>query len=261
MPHTDQNYAYFHGLPGTPDEIDAFAPHALRARTIRIDRLSAPGETHEQSLLSAFDDATRRVTEPLVLIGFSLGAMAALRVAARRPERTARVLLASPAAPLELGDFLPSMAGRMVFETARRGGWALQALSTVQLAVLTLNWRFLQSQMLQGVSPAERSLMETPDASSALREGLRTCLGAHRHAYHRELQAFVKPWSDVVSAVTQPVEIWQGTQDTWAPPAMAQALQTHLGPRATLQSCDGLGHYSTLSAMLKHVADNGAAEA
>jgi len=249
-------YVYFHGLPGTPDEVDAFAPEALRARTIRTDRLSAPGQKHEQSLLSAFDDATRHVTEPLVLIGFSLGAMAALRVAARRPARTARVLLASPAAPLELGDFLPSMAGRIVFEAARRGEWTLQALSIGQSAMLALNWQGLRRQMLQGVSPAERSLMETPEASSALHSGLRHCLGRQRKAYHRELQAFVKPWSDVVSAVTQPVEIWQGTQDTWTPPAMAQALQTRLGPRATLQTCEGLGHYSTLAAMLKHVADS-----
>ena len=246
----DVHFAYFHGLPGTPDEIDAFAPEPLRARTIRIDRLSPPGPTHEQSLLSAFDNGTRHVTEPLVLIGFSLGAMAALRVAARRPERTARVLLASPAAPLELGDFLPSMAGRIVFEAARRGGWALQALSTVQLAVLTLNWRFLQSQMLQGVSPAERSLMESPDASGALHTGLRTCLGPQRKAYHRELQAFVKPWSAVLKDVASDVVIWQGTQDTWTPPSMAHALHDHLAPRATLKSCEGLGHYSTLSAML-----------
>jgi hypothetical protein len=25
----DVHFAYFHGLPGTPDEIDAFAPEAL----------------------------------------------------------------------------------------------------------------------------------------------------------------------------------------------------------------------------------------
>jgi pimeloyl-ACP methyl ester carboxylesterase len=250
----DLHYAWFHGLPGTPEEFDTFAPAALGARTIRIDRLTATGPIYEQALLSAFDNATRNVTEPLVLIGFSLGAMAALHVAARRPEKTARVMLASPASPLELGDFLPSMAGRMVFETARRGDWALQALSTVQHAALTLNWRFLKSQMLNGVSPAERRLMESPDASAALREGLRTCLGARRHAYHRELQAYVQPWSEILKHVASDVDIWQGTQDTWAPPSMAQALHDHLAPRATLKSCEGLGHYSTLSAMVKHMS-------
>lgn len=246
----DLHYAWFHGLPGTPEEFDTFAPAALGAHIIRIDRLSAAGPTYEHALLSAFDEATRSVKAPMVLIGFSLGAMAALHVAARRPERTARVMLASPAAPLELGDFLPSMAGRMVFETARRGGWALQALSTVQRAALTLNWRFLQSQMLQGVSPAERKLMEQPAASAALREGLRTCLGARREAYHRELQTYVQPWSAILKDVASDVDIWQGTQDTWTPPAMAQALHDHLAPRARLTSCEGLGHYSTLSAML-----------
>jgi pimeloyl-ACP methyl ester carboxylesterase len=256
MTASDKHYAWFHGLPGTPEEFDTFASAPLGARTIRIDRLAAAGPTYEQALLSAFDEATRGMKAPMVLIGFSLGAMAALHVAARRPERTARVLLASPASPLELGDFLPSMAGRMVFETARRGGWALQALSTVQLAISTLNWRFLQSQMLNGVSPAERSLMEQPAASTALREGLRTCLGARRHAYHRELQTYVQPWSAILKDVASDVEIWQGTQDTWAPPAMAQALHNNLAPRAKRKSCEGLGHYSTLSAMLKHMSGN-----
>lgn len=250
MISNDFRYAYFHGLPGTPEEFDAFAPAALQDITIRVDRMARAAPTYEQSLLSAFDDATRGVTAPLVLIGFSLGAMAALHVGARRPERTARIMLASPAAPLELGDFLPSMAGRIVFEAARRGGWALQALSTAQFAVSTLSWRFLQSQMLHGVSPAERSLMEQPAASGALREGLRTCLGARRNAYHRELEAYVQPWSAVLKDVASDVDIWQGTQDTWAPPSMAQALHDHLAPRATLKSCEGLGHYSTLSAML-----------
>lgn len=253
MPPADQHYAYFHGLPGTPDEFDDFAPERLRTQTIRVDRLSAPGQTYEQSLLSAFDDATREVKGQLVLVGFSLGAMAALLVASRRPDRTARVWLASPAAPLELGEFLPSMAGRLVFEAARRGTWALQALSIGQSAFLALDWPGLRRQMLQGVSPAERSLMETPKASSALRSGLRHCLGPRRQTYHRELQAFVKPWSDVISTVTKPVEIWQGANDTWTPPAMAQALHARLGPRATLQTCEGLGHYSTLSAMLSSV--------
>lgn len=251
MPAAGQHYAYFHGLPGTPDEFGDFAPESLRTQTIRIDRLSAPGQTYEQSLLSAFDNATRDVNGQLVLIGFSLGAMAALRVAARRPDLTARICLASPAAPLELGEFLPTMAGRLVFEAARRGAWALGALSTGQSAFLALNWPGLRRQMLQGVSTAERSLMETPEASGALRSGLRHCLGPRRQAYHRELQAFVKPWSDVISQVTQPVEIWQGASDTWTPPAMAQALHARLGPRATLKTCEGLGHYSTLAAMLR----------
>ena len=247
----DLHYVWFHGLPGTPEEFDIFAPAALRTRTLRVDRLAASGPTCEHALLHAFDEATRGVKGAMVLIGFSLGAMAALHVAARRPERIARVLLASPAAPLELGDFLPSMAGRMVFESARRGGWALQALSTAQLAMLTLNWRFLKSQMLHDVPPAERSLMEQPTASGALRQGMRACLGARRSAYHRELQAYVSPWSAILKGVASDVAIWQGTQDTWTPPAMAQALQARLGPRATLQTCEGLGHYSTLAAMLK----------
>ncbi len=251
MDRSAATYVWLHGLPGTPDEIDTFAPDTLRKDIIRIDRLSGAGRTCELSWLAAFDDATRHVSRPMIVIGFSLGSMAALHVGARRPVRVAGLMLASPAAPLEWGNFLPSMAGRMVFEAARRGFWAQQVLSTVQSAMLALNWRHLQSQMLHGVSPAERSLLETSAASAVLRKGLRACLGRHRTAYHRELQAYVRPWSDVISKVTQPVEIWQGESDTWTPPAMAQALHARLGPRATLKTCEGLGHYSTLAAMLR----------
>ena len=121
MSATPHRFVYFHGLPGYPDEFRLFAPQALLASTITPDRLKSPGASYEQSLLASFDEATEEATQPLTLLGFSLGTMAALRIAARRPRKVDRILLATPAAPLESGNFVPAMAGRPVCKAAQRG--------------------------------------------------------------------------------------------------------------------------------------------
>lgn len=231
-----------------------FAPEALQACTITPDRMLGATAGYEHALMASFDGATKDIGRTLTLIGFSLGAMAALHVAARRPDKVERILLASPAAPLQGGDFLPAMAGRVVFSAAQKGDWPLHLLGIGQRALFALNWKALRSQMLKGVSPAERDLLESSTGSEALREGLRRCLGPRHAAYRVELRTYVRPWTDVISAVTQPVDIWIGDEDRWTPPAMALSLHHQLSPRAELKRCPGLGHYSTLTRMLANLA-------
>jgi pimeloyl-ACP methyl ester carboxylesterase len=216
-----------------------------------IDRLGSAGASYEHAILASFDAATADCKTPVSLVGFSLGAMAALRIAAARPDRVGRLVLASPAAPLELGDFLPSMAGGPVFKAAMRGDFVLYALCVAQSLLLHASPAFLFKTMLSGAPQAEQDLMQTPAAATALREGMKLCLGRRHASYRREMAAFVQPWAHLIRDIHCDVQIWQGTRDTWTPPAMAAALAAHLAPHATVTSCEGLGHYSTLAAALK----------
>ena len=54
------------------------------------------------------------------LVGFSIGAMVAAHIPAAGPERVNRLKLVPPAAPLQLGKFLPQMAGHTAFRLAAR---------------------------------------------------------------------------------------------------------------------------------------------
>lgn len=242
---------YLHGLPGSAAELlAALALPSLPAGVHVLDRLGTPGRENDAALLAAFNAVAH---EPRALIGFSLGAMSALKLAALRPGRVSSVHLISPAAPLELGDFLPHMAGRAVFEAARMGLWPLAALSMVQSAVASGLPDTLLAGMFQGSAPAEQNLSAQPTFRHALLQSLRMCLRQHRAAYHRELMTYVKPWADTLSQVRCDVAIWHGEQDGWAPIAMAHALKANLPGQVDLAICKDLGHFSTLHRCLPDV--------
>lgn len=234
---------YFHGLPGSPTELEPLASAEQLRRVFPVDWLATRGATYAESVVAAFD--SHGIDGPIDVAGFSLGAMAALHIAALRAEKVRKLILISPAAPLELGDFLPQMAGRPVFEAARRGAFALRCLSTVQGVAAAIAPDLMLQTMFANSAPAERLLLDAPGFRATLKESMRQCLGRRQQAYGDELRAYVRPWADILAGVSCDVEIWQGDQDTWTPMAMAQALQSHLG-RATLKVCAGLGHYSTL---------------
>ena len=94
---------YFcHGVPGGPED----------ASLLGIEGVAAP-DLFAAAPLAQFDAATAGAPDGSVhLVGFSIGAMVALRLAASRPDKVGKVTLISPAAPLNLGDFLPAMAGK-----------------------------------------------------------------------------------------------------------------------------------------------------
>jgi pimeloyl-ACP methyl ester carboxylesterase len=243
---------YCHGLPGSPAEL-AGLDLGDRRNIIALDRLSFGAATHEAAVLGAFDATAP--SEPVTLVGFSLGAMSALQIAAQRRARVRNLILISPAAPLELGDFLPAMAGRPVFETAQRGGLALRALTAIQAALMLVQPQLLLETMFKGAPESDQRLARNPRFITAISDGLRQCFGPRQGAYRRELLAYVKPWAHALGAVACEVTIWQGDEDNWAPPAMATALSAALKQPARINTCEGLGHYSTLHAAITDIVN------
>jgi len=242
---------YCHGLPGSPSELIAFgAPQAV-THIHGLDRLPQSTGAYERDLLASFD--ALNLTAPTTVAGFSLGAMSALHLAARRPHLVSKLILVSPAAPLQLGDFLAGMAGKPVFEAAGRGASSLRILSQLQAIMASIAPKLVIRTMFQKSAAADRRLLESPAFLDMLIDALRTSLGQHQAAYRAELLAYVRPWADVVDAVRCPVSIWQGSADTWTPPAMALALKQRLGDLASLEMCPEQAHYSTLGVALPHL--------
>lgn len=206
------------------------------------------GLPYAGTLIDAFDEITRasRLAGPVRLVAFSLGSMAALRIAAARADRIASLDLIAPAAPLQLGDFLDAMAGKLVFEAAQQGEFRLGLLARMQSTALKISPGLLARQLFATASDAERKLMGAPERRSAFLAGMRQTIHHHPAAYKAELRAYVTDWSATLAEVRSPVRIWQGTDDNWAPAAMAQALASALMSPTEFILAEGLSHYGVL---------------
>lgn len=229
---------YFHGLPGGQEEL------SLAGVTLRMpDRKGSEDDIAARILAEARD-------APLHLIGFSLGGALALRLAPLLSP--AKIDLIAPAAPLELGDFLPQMAGAPVFKAARHA-LAFHALTLIQSA----GWRLAPASMLDtlfaSAPPADRAFLTAP-TRQALIASYRNCLSLNRAVWLREVQAYVRPWSTALPLIGCPATIWHGTADTWSPFAMAGALARAL-PDAQVIPLPGLGHYTALCHALPRIVD------
>jgi pimeloyl-ACP methyl ester carboxylesterase len=91
---------YLHGLPGSQAELDFALPGWTQQQDLLLlDRLKL-SDDHDAALEAMAEQIAR--FESVHLIGFSLGAMSALKLAAKLPETVSKIDLIAPAAPLEL---------------------------------------------------------------------------------------------------------------------------------------------------------------
>ncbi|CTQ50791.1 alpha/beta fold hydrolase [Jannaschia donghaensis] len=238
---------YCHGLPGWPGEIE-LAGHRPKGWAC-ADLLGCDPGDPIGDLLNRFD--AQCATSGLMRVtGFSLGAMAALHLAARRPDMVTDLHLIAPAAPLTLGQFLPDMAGAQVFRVARSSAARLRFLLSMQAAATRVAPGIVLRAMISTAQPAERALFRNDPARRIVTRGLRQAL-TQRAAYAAWLRLYVSDWRPILRDVQCRIEIRQGTEDAWVPPAMAHALLDAL-PNAGLTEMPGLGHYGALQA---HLAD------
>lgn len=185
---------------------------------------------------------------PLRLVGFSLGAAAALRVAPHLGARVEQIDLVAPAAPLQLGDLLGKMAGAPVFRAALAGRLPFAALTFAQAQAARIAARRMAAALMVKAEGQDRALAADPDFIAALAQSLRTSLLEQRAAYAAEIRAYVDDWRADLAQVCQPVAIWQGSADDWTPPAMALALADALPQPPQFTMFEGLSHFSTLRA-------------
>lgn len=215
---------YFHGIPGAHREI---ALAGVIPTDLAPETEAGPGRH---------------------LVGFSLGAHRALKAAASTG--AARLDLIAPGAPLDLGDFLPRMAGRPVFEAARRG--RLARFTAMQRMMLRLSPALTLRVVFAGSVPADLRLIRPGPSRDILVETLRDSLLGDPAGYRAAVEAYVQPWAETLPDVTCAVRIWHGRADKWAPFDMAEALRDAL-PGAELVPLPGLGHFSALVEALPRI--------
>lgn len=249
---------YLHGVPGTSAELALWDGIAKLGPTVFApDRHAIDPRLDADAMfdLLAREIATRADTRPIHLIGFSLGAFAALQIASRLRARIARLDLISAAAPLALGDFLPSMAGRQVFGMARVGGWKFQAAVRVQAALGRRAPSLMTAMLFASAVPADNRLFAQNGVKARYRQMLRASFTDGGSSYRREICAYVQPWAHSLAHVTAPAVLWHGSADNWTPIGMAEALVAVLPVPSRIERLEGQSHYSAMAAALAALAE------
>lgn len=241
---------YFHGVPGAPLECARFQPAARETgvRLVALDRqLVGPGLVGEP-YFEALADEVARVADggPVHLIGFSLGAFVAIRTAIHLKVPVTGLHLISAAAPLEGGDFLGRMAGRVVFGAAMRGPTALKRLTRLQAWMAQWAPELMFQMLFAGAAGQDRVLLSDRAFRREIRDSLRLSLEDGASGYVRDLTAYVQPWQARLAEVTADTAIWHGAADTWTPAGMAVLLKTCIPAASHLNIVDRLSHYSCL---------------
>lgn len=253
---------YFHGEPGSPDEL-RLVPGASWPELFAPDRANDRPDLPLAAYLDhlAADVLARFPEGPVRLVGFSLGAFVAVEIALRlqetAPERALSLDLVSAAAPLGCGDFLPHMAGGMVFSLARQRPRLFAAMTGVQGWLARRAPGLLFGQIFAGAAGADAGLARDPAFRAIIGGILTHSLSRGARGYRREVLGYVVQPPERLAALTRPVRLWHGEADTWAPPAMAGALARTLPNVRAVRMFPGLSHYSTLQAALPEILAGG----
>ena len=247
---------YFHGLPGSGAELQLFGPEVQeRTNHFRIAQRQFPNAASEADIFKLITDEMRSKYngQLLRLVGFSLGASTALRVAALLGPQVEKIDIISAAAPLQSGNYLEKMAGAPVFRIAQKNRFAFNVLSRCQSTLSKVTPKLLYSMLFSSAKGNDIELREDPYFRAQMVEILKKSLGNELATYRAEISEYVSDWSETLGRVSQPVSIYHGALDNWSPVEMARDIKAALGSGNRLEVFENCSHYSTLREFLKRV--------
>ena len=252
--HTPSDAIFFcHGAPGSTQDANLLLPSGPNTQVFAPDMFCAGPTDVSRHVIKAFDQTTGNIPDGrLHVVGFSIGAMVAIKVAAARPNRVGRLTLISPAAPLSLGDFLPDMAGRAIFDMALNRPRTLRFVTKAQAVLSRVLPNMLINQVFAKCGTLEKELLDDAGFRAIIQHGFHNSFREHPNAYIGLLHSYVGDWSAEIAQVFCPTEIWHGDKDTWSPISMAHALVQALPNGANLNVVQNGEHYSTLKQALLH---------
>lgn len=241
---------FCHGAPGSARDAELLSNLGEDVTLLTPNLFSGMEKNGDpiRETIKQFDKMTAGIPDGRVhVVGFSIGAMVAIEIAATRPARIGRLTLISPAAPLDLGDFLQHMAGKPVFELAFGKPLLLKLLTFAQGVFARIFPNFLIKQLFSKCGAIEKSLLNDPVFRGVLRAGVLNSFCKFPDAYMNLLRCYVGNWGGQLALIQCPVEIWHGEKDTWSPIEMSYALCENISGRPILHVVAEAEHYSTLT--------------
>jgi pimeloyl-ACP methyl ester carboxylesterase len=243
---------YFHGAPGAPSELAAFdAPARAYGLTLGcFDRFALDAALTGPAYFATLADAVRAVAgeRQVNLIGFSIGACVALHISRLLGAQVRQLHLISAAAPLQSGRFLPSMAGRAVFRSAKASPALFKAVTLCQATLARWAPGVLRFALFRGAAGADHGLASDRAFRLSMNDLLHTGLGIGWAGYVRDILIYVQDWSTTPAQVMADTSLWHGSLDNWSPPEMATCLQRGIPNCRQLNMLEGLSHYSCMYA-------------
>ena len=189
----------------------------------------------------------RRTLAPVTVLGHSLGAAAAIRLAATEPDLVSSLVLVSPNFVGTGGDGAEH-AGRLY------GGYRSFAESATVNRAVTLEFsrhypdenaaRTILERMFGG-APADRSVLEGAQTGADVYRWFPDLYASSVSGISEDYE-FAQRLAPALERVVQPVLIVHGTEDPLTPLAEMSAL-TRAWPRAGLVPIEGAGHFASAS--------------
>lgn len=246
-------------LHGTPDSRLARHPDDSAAaecgvRLLAVDRPGAgQSDLHPTSTLRSIGDDLARALDELsvdraVLLGWSMGGLAALASASVLGDRVLAVGLVATVPPVEAyGD--PALVAalgpsrRHFVELAEELGAAeLAAEMAPYLVPDPLTLELAAEHVAESAGPIGREELASVDGAAAqMALALMEAVRGGRAGLERDLALQLEAGLDL-SAVTSRVRSFHGSEDTVSPPEVGSWLASHL-PAAVLDLVPGAGHH------------------
>lgn len=252
---------YVHGSPDSrrarhPD--DRIAAR-LGARLVAVDRPGAGLSTpHPTGTHGSFADDAVALADHLGVtawrpLAWSAGALGALAIAARHPDRVARVAVAAglvPFAALAEPGVLDDADGARIAiaELGEEMGAAATAeVLAPMLAPYPCDEALARDHVVEGADATRRAeLAAVPGATDALAAGLQDAVAHGLAGLTRDLELQIEEPDVDWSRVVAPVDLWYGGLDASAPPAFGAWWAATL-PHAHLTVLPDAGHLLALT--------------
>lgn len=235
---------YFHGTPGSRLERHP-ETELLDAMGVRLIALERPGyglSTLQPARqlsdwpadVAAFADLLG--LDAFSVLGFSGGGPYALACARAMPQRiTATVVVSSPAPYAAMGRIPDGLA---LFELARDAPRQASAM----LREIAANGDQLHRLMSGAMAEAERRVMGTAALATMYRRNMDEAVCQGIEGMVRDMALIAGEWGFDVAAITSPVDLWHGLEDSFTPPSMARYLAEGL-PNCHSRFLPGEGHF------------------
>jgi pimeloyl-ACP methyl ester carboxylesterase len=252
---------YVHGTPDSrraryPD--DAVATR-LGVRLVAVDRPGAglstphPTGTHGTFADDAFALADHLGIDAWRPLGWSAGALGALAVAARHPDRVHRAAIVAGLVPFEAmaepGILDHADGGRHAIAElgAELGPTEAAAILAPMLAPHPCDEALARDHLTEGADATRRAeLAAVPGALEALVAGLVDAVAHGLEGLTRDLELQVEAPDVDWSRITAPVDLWYGELDSSTPPSFGRWWADHLAD-GHLHVVAGAGHLVALT--------------
>ena len=212
-----QSVIYFHGTPGSPDEVEMFDFHGKQHHLTFMcyDRSTiAPGLQGDAYYQCIAEEIARKVGDkPVDFIGFSIGAFIALQVCRAMNGKVHSLHLVSAAAPLDAGDFIDAAAGKAVFRLAQHHPLVFLWLARVQGWLASRFPGLLLRMLFSSALGEDQALLANQEFRTSLMKMLKTCFKGDSLGYARDVIAYVQPWKATLAEISVDTQIWHGAED------------------------------------------------